>query len=113
MSTTSGNPIAAAVGENQFSPEQQYGQVEQQAQLTQEAPISGAPMPVQAPGQPAPAASPVPQGSGPAPVAVQPVSPTYYHQLAETWGALAGMPGASPRVKQMAKAARNDAKKGR
>lgn len=111
MSTVPGNPIAAAVGENQFAPEAQYGQVEQQAQLTQEAPISGAPMPVQppagagggpAPGPQAPAAMPVPQ-----------VQPGYYHSLAETWGALASMAGASPRVKEMARQAKLDVKRGR
>ena len=113
MSTTSGNPIAAAVGENQFAPEAQYGQVEQQAQLTAEAPISGAPTVPQVPGQAAPAPAPAPAPTGPAPLAVPQVSPAYHAQLAETWAALASMPGVSPRVKQMAKQAKLDAKKGR
>jgi len=111
MSTTTGNPIAAAVGENQFGLQAQFGQVEQQAQLTQEAPISGAPMPVQPAGGPTPTAA---QTGQPAPAMVVPqVLPAYSHQLAETWGALASMPGVSPRVKEMARQAKLDVKRGR
>lgn len=110
MSTTTGNPIAAAVGENQFAPEAQYGQVEQQAALTAEAPISGAPMVPQPAG--APAAAPAP-AAGPAPAMIPQVQPGYAHSLAETWGALASLPGASPRVKEMARLAKLDAQKGR
>ena len=108
MSTTPGNPIASAVGENQFSDMAQFGQVEQQAQLTQEAPISGAPTPVQPQGQPA--AQPTPTAAPPAAPAPT-VQPAYYAQLAETWGALASIHGASPRVKEMARQAKLDAKR--
>jgi len=41
------------------------------------------------------------------------VQPGYYHSLAETWGALASMAGASPRVKEMARQAKLDVKRGR
>lgn len=112
MSTKSGNPIAAAVGENQFAPEAQYGQVEQQAELTAEAPISGAPTVPQPAGAPSPAPAPAP-APGLAPMPVPQVQPGYAHSLAETWGALASMPGVSPRVKEMARLARRDVEKGR
>ena len=110
MSTTPGNPIASAVGENQFSDMAQFGQVEQQAQLTQEAPISGAPMPVQPQGQSAPT-QPAPAAAAPPAAPAPTVQPAYYAQLAETWGALASIHGASPRVKEMAKQAKADSKR--
>lgn len=113
MSTKPGNPIAAAVGENQFAPEAVFGQVERQAQLTQEAPISGAPMPVQPAGGPAPASAPAPAPGPPAGTVPVQVLPAYSQRLAETWGALASMPGVSPRVKEMARLAKLDVKKGR
>ena len=109
MSTTSpGNPLAAHVGENQFSPQAMYGDVEAQAALTDVAPISGAPtVPGQSASQGSAPAAPPPPAAAPAPT----IPPAYYAQLAVTWDALAHLPGASPVVREMAKRAKGDSHK--
>lgn|SRR5690348_8061650 len=110
MSTRTSNPIAIN-GENQFAPEAQYGQVEQQAELLREAPISGAPTVPAAPtAAPRSGSSRGREASPTPPISNAEVGAAYYSMLAETWRQLASLPGASPVVKAYAKRAQQMAR---